>query len=432
MTDNGNNGQGPSNPDGNQAGGVQPRHRPPITVYPPYGICNNRVFLGHFLGESPLIATLKFAPLNRWPVLNPYTHKHILSMAYVYGEVRYNSSDAPNPSLRRAIPIGETLAPLIDQTKFASTDESRASFLLWMKKAFLDDIFDAMGDYNQQTYTELRESHDAISHWDPDEMLRTYPPTEVQIETMTFPQAWFYAYYISKHLRSPNRQLALEYITHAYCALGKRGQVTDEFCTKITNAVRDELGVNVVLHSGTLNSLYKSYMQGVNENNAAGMFNYLQMLVPAVALRLQLTLMQASGSGLTLYSIIGRAIRLYNNFPWGLVNTLTSGELVNWNGARVLIGDNMYYGFKRDLGAARSTLYKSLGYVARELLVRINGENTLRRFMGLTGNVKNKRQLDQLIEAYVAGVHVERQVDDAAERALVPLPEILQGNVLFV
>lgn len=50
----------------------------------------------------------------------------------------------------------------------------------------------------------------------------------------------------------------------------------------------------------------------------------------------------------------------------------------------------LYYGFKRDMGAARSTLYKSIGYVARELLVRLNGERTLMRYAGLAGNIKNK------------------------------------------
>jgi len=67
------------------------------------------------------------------------------------------------------------------------------------------------------------------------------------------------------------------------------------------------------------------------------------------------------------------------------VNTLTGGELVSWETARGIIGENLYYGFKRDMGAARSTLYKSAGYVARELLIKINREKTLLRYAGLTG-----------------------------------------------
>jgi len=53
------------------------------------------------------------------------------------------------------------------------------------------------------------------------------------------------------------------------------------------------------------------------------------------------------------------------------------------------------------MGAARSTLYKSIGYVARELLVKINGERTLLRYAGLIGNIKNKQALDRLIEQYI-------------------------------
>jgi len=57
------------------------------------------------------------------------------------------------------------------------------------------------------------------------------------------------------------------------------------------------------------------------------------------------------------------------------------------------VGDNLYYGFKRNMGPARSTLYESIEYVARELLVKINGERTLLRY---AGNIKNKQALDRL------------------------------------
>jgi len=61
------------------------------------------------------------------------------------------------------------------------------------------------------------------------------------------------------------RQHAIDTITLAHCALAKRGQITNEFCTKVQNSVRDELGVNISLSQAALNALYKGYMQGVNE-----------------------------------------------------------------------------------------------------------------------------------------------------------------------
>jgi len=62
---------------------------------------------------------------------------------------------------------------------------------------------------------------------------------------MNFDQSIFMMLYFSRYTRLNIRQYVINNITFAYCALAKRGQVTDEFCTKIQNSVRDELGVNI-------------------------------------------------------------------------------------------------------------------------------------------------------------------------------------------
>jgi len=85
-------------------------------------------------------------------------------------------------------------------------------------------------------------------------------------------------------------------------------------------------------------------MQGVNENDAELVLNNL---IPDIALKLKLTLQQASNSGLILYVIVGQAFTKYHNFPWGRANALTGGELVSWNTVREIIEQNLYYGFKR-------------------------------------------------------------------------------------
>jgi len=41
--------------------------------------------------------------------------------------------------------------------------------------------------------------------------------------------------------------------------LAKRDQATDEFCTKIRDSVRDELGVNITLSQAALNALHTKY-----------------------------------------------------------------------------------------------------------------------------------------------------------------------------
>lgn len=124
-------------------------------------------------------------------------------------------------------------------------------------------------------------------------------------------------------------------------------------------------------------------------------------------------------------------MRMYNNFQWRRVNTLTGGEYVNWQAARTVIGNNLYYGFRRDMGQARSTLYKSLGYVAKELLVKINGERTLLRYAGLRGNIKNKNALDRLIGNFVEQYVEVEGAETPAERGIVPPREELGLNALF-
>ncbi|KAK9707981.1 hypothetical protein QE152_g27537 [Popillia japonica] len=58
---------------------------------------------------------------------------------------------------------------------------------------------------------------------------------------------------------------------------------------------------------------------------------------------------------------------------------------------------NVYYGFKHDLGVVKSTLYKSYGYVAKELLIKLRGERSLAQYAGWPRMVANQAAVDRLI-----------------------------------
>lgn len=78
-----------------------------------------------------------------------------------------------------------------------------------------------------------------------------------------------------------------------------------------------------------------------------------------LSLRMQLTLMQASGSGLTSYKTIKIAIATATTFPWGRAAQLIPVDFQNFVQAIHHVGDNDYFGFAKDLGVVRFTLYKS-------------------------------------------------------------------------
>lgn len=103
-------------------------------------------------------------------------------------------------------------------------------------------------------------------------------------------------------------------------------------------------------------------------------------------MRLRLTIVQAAGSGLTCLILILKAMRIYANFPWWVVAALYGNEMANVETATTAVGDNPYYGFKKDLGAVKSRLYKNIAWVAKELLVRINGETTLNNYKWIPRN----------------------------------------------
>lgn len=148
MADNNNDQAGPVAEQAIPAGGLEPVQR----RFSELGICNNVQFLRHYISESPITADLHFAPLSRWPILPSFDHSLLLSLAYVYAETRYHANEVQNPALIKAMPIGETLAPMIPDPKFSIIDVARRLFVVWMKRSLTDNIFDAMGEYNAQTF----------------------------------------------------------------------------------------------------------------------------------------------------------------------------------------------------------------------------------------------------------------------------------------
>lgn len=97
-----------------------------------------------------------------------------------------------------------------------------------MIKALVDDVPTQLSDYTNINYQEFRQKADIAENFVLNEIPAVYPWTMEQINDMNAIQTIFLMVYFSYYLRTDPRQLAIEQITMAYCALAKRGQVTDE------------------------------------------------------------------------------------------------------------------------------------------------------------------------------------------------------------
>lgn len=106
------------------------------------------------------------------------------------------------------------------------------------------------------------------------------------------------------------------------------------------------------------------------------------------------------------------------------------GVLEAFARARVVVAGNPYYGFNNDLGQARSTLYKALIYVGRELLIKLDGQRSLRSYRGIGNNtpIKNKAQIDEIIADYIDHYNDLTPAEDA-ENAVIPRSRWQPNNV---
>uniref|UniRef100_A0A8D8W6Q7 Uncharacterized protein n=1 Tax=Cacopsylla melanoneura TaxID=428564 RepID=A0A8D8W6Q7_9HEMI len=112
---------------------------------------------------------------------------------------------------------------------------------------------------------------------------------------------------------------------------------------------------------------------------------------------------------------------VYQNFPWHRIAVLFPRDWANYQLALTAIGNNVYYGFRRDLGPAKSTGFRNLTYVATQLLIKCGGETNLRSHGGLPTTCSNKPQTSAILEAYLE--RMRDQAEANADEILNPAPD---------
>lgn len=107
--------------------------------------------------------------------------------------------------------------------------------------------------------------------------------------------------------------------------------------------------------------------------NIQEIIDHKTAMLPDIALRLRLVVDQTANSELTAIVTIGRAIKYLQEFQWVDIARIYAEEVIVIEAAIATIGNNGYHGFRRDLGPVKSTLYKSIAYVSKEVLIRVRG-----------------------------------------------------------
>lgn len=210
-----------------------------------------------------------------------------------------------------------------------------------------------------------------------------------------------YLRFAARTLPTTSRISALKLVVNTYIAIAKRGTVSDAFCSKINEGIQQEIGISITPDAEGIKNIYSSYGRYITEINAQVLFKAWEDMLPATAMRVRLTLQQTALAGLTSFVTVGRAMKAYPTFPWSRIYIVLANDCHNYMAALTAVNGNRYYGFKQDLGVVKSTNFKSLTWVAKELLIKIKGEGGLKQYQGWTRQPEHKGILQALIDDYV-------------------------------
>lgn len=387
-----------------------------------FGAVDVQTYYDRWLGAEDMYPKMIVSCCNYRPLkVGYYHHERVPSMALLIWAGHMLAKGKVTPLLENAYMgmIGDLYAPYISPNKRQSVENARECIIESATK-----LREALENFTDHSYQELIDAHKVTSSTDNFFISLGHEPRYHKLEeSAVIPCQYVTGCYCFKpcNITEPfdihsairfifwlstvcNRSYAtggLSPLVYMYLAILKRGTVSLEFITKICDGVKDDLGKTFVLRAEWVHKIYKLYGSAVTSENIVSLTNHWKSLLPEEALRLRLTVEQATGTGLTTIVIIGKALNHFPTFPWSTVELLVSGEVLAALNAVKTIGDNEWYGFTPNTSIVRSNLYAGLTYVGKELLIKCGGETALSGYQGFQRNPRNKRGLDKIVEAFL-------------------------------
>lgn len=349
------------------------------------------------------------------------------ALLLTYGAYKLHDLKVPDTPHLIAVSVGELIAPVLPDDHFlsqANADEEITKIITY----FADNETPLTRGKTKAAYIEINNN---VPDTERDESWEEIPPTMLTEDFLTQHGDDYVAYLIDGGSNDMNLN-GIDLFTTLFIAVAKRGNVTEDFINKISKGLEDDLQHVSKIDAETVSLVYKFYGANISATNAKIVMDRWLADIPEIALRVRLTLQQATNSGLTAFVTIGRAIKKYPDFPWPRLNQLTGGELTNFSAAVTLVNGNQYYGFNKSLGAARSTLYSSIAYVAKELLIQLNGETSLKKYAGWVRSPKNAAVIRTLMEAYKTGYVTRMEegiVSDADQETFAAMKTLIDHDM---
>lgn len=212
----------------------------------------------------------------------------------------------------------------------------------------------------------------------------------------------------------------------ALVALSKRGTITPAFRAKVIQDIRQEMNLSVYMDDTVVANVYHSFGRWVTPELAQALLSTWGSQLPNEAQRLRLILDRAGGSGLTSMIIVGKAVSLFPDFPWGRLNAFPDflPEFTRVKIAMETVQDDGYFMYNHTANTqiCKGTAYPSLVYVGKTLLESHMGMLTLRSYGGNRSAIRNKAYLDSLLKDFSDNRDARMH-----DQTVAPLPDLVPG-----
>lgn len=356
------------------------------------GVLDTSANVKAWLGTKPIFGKLIFKTVGIDPFIGSYVQDKVIHQGHIVccGRVLSEAADVGMTpgKLRdaRLLLVGEIMTPVKPTGMDLPPNEAREAYIAAVDALRTGSNLSYICDGSREGFLQAGGSEEE------------WTETPLSEGTAIKLMAYFATCKLSQPPLSP-----VAMITYAFVAMSKRGIVSEEFCTKIVEGIRQDVGTSMTMSAEVIKLMWTYYGDVIDDIVAENLFSRWKDELPANALRLRITLEQTLNTGLTTLIVTVRGVADHPTFPWDRLIELSpfSSEMAALKHAVETVGNNKYYGYRKDLGDARGTLYKNLSYVAKELLVKVNGETALNRYAGFPRRPAQAPIVNSMIEAYI-------------------------------
>lgn len=359
-------------------------NQPHQILYREIGPGDNQHIWGKLLPKNALFTNFCLASINYDIFVRELSDLRVFPYAYVFIKFKSGNNRTPRHDIDTAI-IGEFMAPHIPygDLKFMEPD-ARNFFTNVMKRSVGMEEAQLL----HQALPGIGTEEETVAH--------------IQSNDMTFEQAYRILVFLGNRYAAVDGNVGIRVLLGMVTGFLKRGSISDDYRTKMADALRNEMSINVSPDVEYVAKVYATYGQYITSDVARATVLRWRNFISPSAIKLRTMCEQASWDGLTTYIQIREAFIKYKSFYWLYLANLDpyGAEMAKFHVAVNMIDDDQYYGFNPVLGDAASTKYKSLGYVCIQLHIVIGGNGSLRRYAGKGSTIPHKGKIDMMINHY--------------------------------